>query len=172
MIYSLGERKIQINGSNYFIAENAAVIGSVILENNTSIWFNTVIRADHATITIGENSNVQDSSVLHTDDDIDLTIGKGVTVGHSCVLHGCTIGDNCLIGINSVILNNAVIGSNCIIGANALITEGKKIPDNSLVMGSPGKIMRNVDAKQLNEIEDAARHYVENIKRYKSSLCK
>ena len=128
MIYSLGESKVDIRGEDYFVADNATVIGLVALENNVSIWFNAVIRGDNALITIGENSNIQDGAILHNDPGVPLTIGKNVTVGHKVMLHGCTIGDNSLIGINSVILNGAKIGKNCLIGANSLIPEGKDIP--------------------------------------------
>ncbi|MDH5738597.1 MAG: gamma carbonic anhydrase family protein, partial [Gammaproteobacteria bacterium] len=128
MIYQLGNRRPEMKG-DFFIADNAMVIGSVVLENNASVWFNAVIRGDNECITIGENSNVQDGSVLHTDPGVPLIIGKGVTVGHKVMLHGCHIGDNSLIGINAVVLNGARIGKNCLIGANSLIPEGKEIPD-------------------------------------------
>ena len=142
MIYSLDERTVELRG-DHFVAPNATVIGSVVLENEASVWFNAVVRGDNDLITIGENSNVQDASVLHTDAGIKLTIGKDCTIGHMVMLHGCTIGDCSLIGIKSVILNNTVIGKNCIIGANTLLTEGKTIPDGSLVMGSPGRVVRS-----------------------------
>jgi len=167
MIYRLGDKQVEIRGDDYFIAHNATVIGSVILENNASVWFNCVIRGDNDPITIGENSNVQDGSVLHTDAGIPLLIGKNVTIGHKVMLHGCEIGDNSLIGINAVILNRAKIGKNCIIGANALIPEGKVIPDNSLVMGSPGKVVKELSEQQVAMLQMSALHYVENFKRYK-----
>lgn len=170
MIYQLGERKVEIAGDDYFVADNATVIGSVKLENNANVWFNVVIRGDNELITIGENTNIQDGSVLHTDPGIELTIGKNVTVGHKAMVHGCKIGENTLIGINSVILNNAVIGKNCIIGSNALIPEGKVIPDNSVVMGSPGKIVKETSAEWVGIITGMAMHYVENFKRYKKEL--
>ncbi|MBL4868290.1 MAG: gamma carbonic anhydrase family protein [Pseudomonadales bacterium] len=170
MIYRLGDRRVTLPGDDYFIADNATVIGSVVLEKNASIWFNVVIRGDTEIITIGENSNIQDGCVLHSDPGIRLTIGKNVTVGHKVMLHGCTIGDNSLVGINSVILNNAVIGKNCIIGANALITEGKVIPDNSMVMGSPGKVVKELGERQAIAIQMSAMHYVENGKRFKKEF--
>jgi carbonic anhydrase/acetyltransferase-like protein (isoleucine patch superfamily) len=170
VIYSLGERKVEIRGDDYFIAENATVIGLVALENNASVWFNAVIRGDHELITIGENSNVQDCSVLHTDPGFALTIGKNVTVGHKVMLHGCTIGDNSLIGINAVVLNGAKIGRHCLIGANSLIPEGKEIPDGSLVMGSPGKVVRELSAEQRKGLEMSAMNYVNNFKRFKREL--
>lgn len=169
MIYSLGERTPEFRG-DYWVADNAAVIGSVILENQASVWFGATIRGDNDLITVGENSNIQDGSVLHTDGGIPLTIGKNVTVGHQVMLHGCTIGDGSLIGINSVILNGAKIGEGCLIGANALIPEGKEIPPGSLVMGSPGKIVRELTPEQQKGLEMSALHYVENYKRYKQSL--
>ena len=170
MIYTLDDRRVEFRGPDYFIADNATVIGSVILENDVSIWFNVVIRGDNDPITIGEGTNIQDGSVLHTDHGFPMTIGKHVTIGHKVMLHGCTIGDNSLIGINAVVLNGAKIGSNCIIGANALIPEGKVIPDNSMVFGSPGKVVREVDAAKLGLIRMSALHYVENFKRYKAHL--
>ena len=170
MIYSLGDRKVEIKGDDYWVADNATVIGSVVLENNASVWFNVVIRGDNDVITIGENSNIQDGSVLHTDPGVKLTVGKNVTVGHKVMLHGCTIGDNSLIGINSVILNGAKIGKNCLIGANSLIPEGKEIPDGSLVMGSPGKVVRELSAEQQKGLEMSAMSYVNNFKRFKKDL--
>lgn len=170
MIFCLGERRPEFPGEDYWVADNATVIGSVILENNVSVWFNAVIRGDNEAITIGENSNVQDGAVLHTEDGFPLTIGNNVTIGHQAMLHGCDIGDNSLIGINSVILDGAKIGKNCLIGANSLITEGKEIPDGSLVMGSPGKVVRQLTPDQVSGLELSAQHYVENFKRYKASL--
>ncbi|MFP6805711.1 MAG: gamma carbonic anhydrase family protein [Pseudomonadales bacterium] len=170
MIYSLGDRQPEFRGDDYWVADNATVIGSVIMENNASVWFNTVVRGDNDVITIGENSNVQDGSVLHTDGGIPLIIGKNVTIGHQVMLHGCVIGENSLIGINTVILNGAKIGKNCLIGANSLIPEGKEIPDGSLVMGSPGKVVKQLSAQQMAGLEMSAMHYVENFKRYKAQL--
>lgn len=170
MIYSLGERKVAMHGSDWFIAENATVIGSVILKQNASIWFNVVARGDNDVITIGENSNVQDGSVLHTDPGILLTIGAHVTVGHLAMLHGCIIGDNSLIGIKSLIMNRAVIGKNCLIGANSLIPEGKVIPDGSLVMGSPGKVVRMLNEQEIAAIHATAQRYVQNFKRFQREL--
>ena len=169
MIYSLGDRKVQIRGE-CFVAPNATVIGSVVLEENASIWFNVVIRGDNDFLTIGENSNIQDGCILHTDAGIKLIIGKNVTVGHKVMLHGCTIGDNTLIGINSVILNNAAIGNNCLIGANTLITTGQEIPDGSVVMGAPGKIVRSIRDDEAARFKQSAAHYVENARRYLREL--
>ena len=170
MIYSLGDRNVEIVGDDYFIADNAKVIGSVIIHNDVSIWFNAVIRGDNDPITIGEGTNIQDGAVIHTDEGIPLNIGKGVTVGHQAMLHGCAIGDNSLVGINAVILNQAKIGKNCIIGANCLITQGKEIPDNSMVLGSPGKIVREVTQEEIEELKHSAEHYVQNYKRFKKEL--
>lgn len=170
MIYSLGDRKVEIRGDDYWVAENATVLGSVVLLNNVSVWFNAVIRGDNDVITIGENSNIQDGSVLHTDPGVPLTIGSNVTVGHQVMLHGCTIGDGSLIGINSVILNGAKIGKGCLIGANALIPEGKEIPDGSLVMGSPGKVVRELSPEQQQGLLMSAQSYVNNFKRFKAEL--
>ena len=171
MIYSLGERKPEFRGDDYWIADNATIIGSVILQNNVSIWFNAVLRGDNEPVSIGENSNVQDGVVLHTDiDGTPVIIGEGVTVGHQAMLHGCEIGNNSLVGINAVILDAAKIGRNCLIGANTLITAGKEIPDGSLVMGSPGKVVRQLSKEEIDELEQSAIHYVENFKRYKAGL--
>ena len=143
MLYCLGERRVQCEGE-YFIAPGAVVIGSVVLKNNASVWFNAVLRGDNDVITVGENSNIQDGSVLHTDGGMPLVVGANVTVGHKVMLHGCTIGDGSLIGINAVVLNGAKIGKGCLIGANSLIPEGKEIPDFSLVMGSPPSKSRRI----------------------------
>lgn len=170
MIYTLGQRKVEFHGEDWFVAETATLIGSVVLNHNVSVWFGAVIRGDRDIITLGENSNVQDGAVLHTDPGIPLTVGRGVTIGHMVMLHGCTIGDNSLIGIKSLILNGAVIGKNCLIGANTLITEGKVIPDGSLVMGSPGRIVRELNDTEVAGINRSAASYVENFKRYKRDL--
>ncbi|MDH3692922.1 MAG: gamma carbonic anhydrase family protein [Gammaproteobacteria bacterium] len=169
MLYDLDDRKVKTH-SDSFVVENAIVIGSVTLERNASIWFNAIVRGDCDHITIGEGSNIQDGSVLHTDHGVRLTIGKYVTVGHMVMLHGCTIGDNSLIGIKSVILNHAVIGKNCLIGANTLITEGKEIPDRSLVLGSPGKIVRKLTQEEIRGLREPADHYIENARRYRTGL--
>ena len=154
----------------YWIAPNASVIGNVILKKNASIWFGAVVRGDNEAIVVGQSSNVQDNSVLHTDMGRPLTIGDNVTVGHKVMLHGCTIGEGSLIGIGSTILNGARIGCGCIIGAHSLITEDKEIPDHSLVMGSPGKVVRSLSAEQAAGIAAGAMHYVDNWKRYRAGL--
>ena len=170
-VYNLGGVAPELPGEDeYWIAPTAAVMGRVILKKNASVWFGATLRGDNAPIVIGENSNVQDGSVLHTDAGSPLTIGRDVTVGHMVMLHGCTIGDNSLVGIGSIILNGARIGRNCLIGANCLITEGKEIPDNSLVMGAPGKVVREVSEGQARVLTASAHHYVENWKRYRREL--
>ena len=166
MIYDLKKNVPEIS-SDSWVAPNAIIIGKVKLEKNSSIWFNAVLRGDIEKIVIGENSNIQDGSVLHTDLGYPLTVGKGVTVGHMVMLHGCEISNDTLIGIGSTILNKAKIGKNCIIGANTLVTENKVIPDNSLVLGSPGKVIRKVTDDEIKVICENAKHYVENSKRYK-----
>jgi carbonic anhydrase/acetyltransferase-like protein (isoleucine patch superfamily) len=170
-VYSLGGKTPSLpSEGDYWIAPNAAVMGNVVLKKNASIWFNVTVRGDNDPIEIGENTNIQDGSVLHTDVGKPLIIGKNVTVGHMVMLHGCTIGDNSLIGIGSIILNGAKIGRNCLIGANSLITEGKEIPDNSMVMGAPGKVVREVSEGQIQMLTGSALHYVENWKRYQKGL--
>ena len=154
----------------YWIAPSASVIGKVRLERFASVWFGAVIRGDNELITIGENSNVQDGAVMHTDPGLPLTIGKGCTIGHKAILHGCTIGDNTLIGMGAVILNRARIGRNCLIGANALITEGKEIPDNSLVMGQPGKIAGELNEEAIARLAKSAENYVRNWQRFAGGL--
>lgn len=146
-----------------WIAENATVIGQVELGSKVSIWFGAVIRGDNSLIKIGDYSNVQENAVIHTDAGIDVNIGEYVTIGHQATLHGCTIGDNSLIGINAVVLNHAVIGKNCIIGANALVPEGKVIPDNSLVVGSPAKVIRTLDQQAEVKLKQSALHYAEHF---------
>ena len=169
MKYLLGKRRVECRGECY-IAPNATVIGSVVLEDRASVWFNAVVRGDNDLITIGERSNVQDAAVLHTDEGIQLTIGQDCTIGHMAMLHGCTIGQASLIGIKSVILNGARIGKNCIIGANSLITEGKEIPDRSLVIGSPGSVIRQVTEEEVKFLLWNAMHYVEKLKQYQQAL--
>jgi carbonic anhydrase/acetyltransferase-like protein (isoleucine patch superfamily) len=170
MFYSLGQRKPEKDGDGQFVAHNATVIGSVKLMERSSIWFNVVIRGDNELITIGPESNIQDGSVLHTDPGIPLTIGRGVTVGHKAMLHGCQIGDYSLIGINAVVLNGAKIGKHCLIGANTLIPEGMEIPDGSMVIGSPGKVRRELNDSQKKILEFSAAHYVKNAERYLADL--
>lgn len=169
MKYRLAQSRVDAHPTSW-IAPTAAVIGKVRLDAGASVWFNAVLRGDNELIHIGENSNVQDGTVMHTDMGSPLTLGKGVTVGHNAMLHGCTVGDHSLIGIGAVVLNDAVIGKHCIIGANALITEGKHIPDGSMVMGSPGKVVRELTAEQKRGLEANAGNYVHNAQRYAQQL--
>ncbi|TFW15331.1 gamma carbonic anhydrase family protein [Brevundimonas intermedia] len=170
-IYALGDSKPQLPPlGEYWVAPSASVIGNVILHANASVWFGAVLRGDNDPITVGPDSNIQDGSVLHTDMGSPLTLGRGVTVGHKAMLHGCEVGDYSLIGIGAVVLNGVKIGKNCIIGANALITEGKVIPDNSLVMGQPGKVVRERDPAHIAVLQMSAEHYVQNWKRFAEEL--
>lgn len=153
-----------------WVADTAQVIGNVVLGENASVWFGTVVRGDTEAITIGAGTNIQDASVLHADFGQPLVVGERVTVGHQVMLHGCTIGDETLIGIGAIVLNGARIGKNCIIGANALIPEGKEIPDGCLVVGSPGKVVRELTEPQKKMLEASAAHYVHNAKRYARDL--
>lgn len=164
-IYALGDRTPRF-GEGCWVADNATVIGRVEIGSNVSIWYNVVIRGDNDPIQIGDGTNIQDGSILHNDDGVPLVIGSHVTVGHMAMLHGCTIGDGTLIGINAVVLNHAVIGKNCIIGANALIPEGKVIPDRSLVVGSPGRIIRELTDEDIEGIRKNAANYVANARMY------
>ncbi len=170
MKYSLEDRHVEMRGREHFVADNAMLIGSVVLEDRSSVWFNAVLRADNDIIHIGAGANIQDGSVLHTDAGYPLTVGCNVTVGHMVMLHGCTIGDNSLIGIHSVILNGAKVGKNCLIGAYTLITEGKEIPDNSLVIGRPGRVIRAINRNEEKMLHYSADLYVQNMRRYRSSL--
>lgn len=170
-LYALGDSIPQTPGEGeYWVAPDAQVMGRVVLHRNASVWYGAVVRGDNDPITIGEGSNVQDLSVLHTDEGVPLTIGKGVTIGHRAMLHGCTVGDYSLIGIGATVLNGAKIGRNCIIGAHALITEGKEIPDNSLVVGAPARIIRTLDDDTAVMLKASADHYVENWKRHATQL--
>jgi carbonic anhydrase/acetyltransferase-like protein (isoleucine patch superfamily) len=170
MLYTLGERRVELRGAHHFIAHNATVIGAVVLEDESSIWFDAVVRGDNDPITIGARSNIQDGSILHTDEGVPLVIGPSVTVGHQATLHGCTIGAGTLVGIKAVVLNRAKIGRECLIGANALVPEGKSIPDRSLVIGSPGKVVRTLTDEEVAALWGSADHYVENARRYLANL--
>lgn len=164
-LYTIGNRQPQL-ATSAWLAPNATVIGDVRLAENVSVWWNAVLRADNDVIEIGANTNIQDGSILHTDAGIPLTLGCDVTVGHLAMLHGCSVGDGSLIGIGSIILNRSVIGRHCLIGAGALIPEGKVIPDRALVMGSPGKIVRELTDEEIERLWHSARNYVGNASRY------
>ena len=169
-IFALGERKVQLVGENHYIAHDATLVGDITLENNVSVWFQVVIRAENDRIHIGEGCNIQDGSVLHVDPGFPLTLGRMVSIGHKAMLHGCIIGDGSLIGINSVVMNGARIGKGSLIGANTLITEGKEIPDGVLVLGSPGKIVRSLTQEDKDYLLGIARGYVERSKVYQQNL--
>lgn len=170
MIFSLDDLQVNRIGDDQFIAHNATVIGAVTLREQVSIWFNVVIRGDAEKISIGARSNIQDASVLHADPGFPLEIGEDVTVGHKAMLHGCSIGDGSLIGINAVVLNGAKIGKGCLIGANALVTEGTEIPDGSMVLGSPAKIKRALSDDEQAALRLSAAHYVANGQRFRAQL--
>ena len=170
MIYTLGDRAPVFEGSGHFVADNATIIGSVKLRDRASVWFNVVLRGDNDWLVIGAHSNIQDGSVLHTDPGLELVVGDDVTVGHKAMLHGCSIGDNSLIGIGSTVLNGARIGRDCIVGAHALVTEGKEFPDGSLILGAPAKVARQLSAEEIAFIGTSAHHYVVNAARYLSDL--
>lgn len=167
--YRLGESRVEAHPQSW-VAPNATLVGKIRLDAGANVWFGAVLRGDNELVHVGENSNVQDGSVMHTDMGYPLTLGTGVTVGHNAMLHGCTVGDYSLIGINAVILNGAKIGKYCIIGANTLIAEGKEIPDGSLVVGSPGKVIRELTEQQRKMLEASAAHYVHNAQRYARDL--
>jgi carbonic anhydrase/acetyltransferase-like protein (isoleucine patch superfamily) len=170
MKYQLADQKMTTDGTDHWIAPSADLIGRVNLANDVSIWWQAVLRADNEPITIGERTNIQDGCVIHTDPGYPVNIGKNVSVGHMCMLHGCEIGDGSLIGIGSIVLNGAKIGNNCLIGANSLIVEGKEIPDNSLVMGSPGKVVKDVSEEQIETLLRNADGYVKRWRRYRDEL--
>ncbi|MEP6269800.1 MAG: gamma carbonic anhydrase family protein [Paracoccaceae bacterium] len=168
-IYALGEHIPNI-GADTWVAPDANLIGQVVLEEGASVWFGTTIRADHEEIRVGQGSNVQENCVFHIDAGYPLHIGKNCTIGHKVMLHGCTIGNNSLVGMGATILNGAKIGKNCLIGAGALITENKVIPDNSLVMGVPGKVVRALDDAARSKLTASALHYQNNMRRFRDEL--
>jgi carbonic anhydrase/acetyltransferase-like protein (isoleucine patch superfamily) len=168
-VYALGDHVPSIHPQTW-IAANASVIGQVRLEKNVSIWWNCTLRGDTDLLVVGENTNIQDGSVLHTDPGLRLIIGRDVTIGHRAIIHGCVIGDGCLIGMGSTLLNRSAIGKHCLIGANTLIPEGKSIPDRSLVVGAPGRIVRQLTDEEINRIADGSRQYVETWQYYQQAL--
>jgi carbonic anhydrase/acetyltransferase-like protein (isoleucine patch superfamily) len=168
-VYSLGERRPSVHTS-CFIADSASVIGSVELAAEVSVWFGAVLRGDVERITLGRGSNVQDGAVLHADEGKPLVVGEFVTIGHQAMLHGCTIGDGALVGIQAVVLNGAVIGRNCLVGAGAIVTENKVFPDNSLILGAPAKVVRTFTDEEAAKMRDGAKHYVQNGARFKTDL--
>lgn len=170
MRYALGDDRIETDGDDFWIAPTAVVIGKVKLAKKASVWWHSVLRGDNDPITIGEGTNIQDGCVLHTDPGFPLMIGKHVTVGHMAMLHGCTIGDGALIGINAVVLNGARVGRNCLIGAKALVTEGMEIPDNSLAVGAPAKVIREVTPDNIARMQEGVESYIERSKIYRDQL--
>jgi len=170
-LYQFEQNTPSVDASAY-VADSADVIGNVRIEANASVWFNATIRGDNDRITIGANSNVQDGAMLHADPGYPLTLGSNVTIGHQVMLHGCTVEDGTLIGIQAVVLNGAVIGKNCLVGAGALVTEGKRFPDNSLILGSPAKVVRTLSPEDIARMQGAVKNYVDKIPLYKTSLKK
>ena len=169
-IYSLDGKQTTLPANFHYVADSAQVIGNVILEEGAGIWFGAVLRGDNESITVGKGSNIQENCVLHTDIGFPLLIGEGCTIGHAAILHGCTIGNNSLVGMGATVLNGAKIGANCLIGAGALVTEGKEIPDNSLVLGSPAKVVKTLGEDVEAMLKLSASHYVENAKRFAKGL--
>lgn len=170
-IYQLDEHTPQVHPTA-FVADSAQVVGRVTLGEGSSVWFNTVIRADNEPMTIGAGSNIQDGSVLHSDTGFPLSVGERVTVGHQVVLHGCTVGDESLIGIGAVVLNGAKIGKHCLVGAGSLVTEGKEFPDGSMILGSPAKVVRQLTPEQIDGLHRSAQHYIANAQRFQAGLKK
>lgn len=170
MLYKLGELSPTLEGEGHFVAPNAAVIGQVTLRSNSSVWFSCVLRGDVEAIEVGAGSNIQDGTVIHADPGFPAVIGENVTVGHNAMIHGCTIGDGSLVGINAVVLNGARIGKNCLIGANALVTEGMEVPNGSMVLGSPGVIKKTLSAEQQAMLSLNAEHYSANAVRFQKEL--
>jgi carbonic anhydrase/acetyltransferase-like protein (isoleucine patch superfamily) len=169
-VYDLGERRVEVRGPDVFIAPNAALIGSVIVGNDCSFWFGAVVRGDNDLVTIGDRTNIQDNCVVHPDPGIPVTIGSNVSVGHMAMVHGCTIGDGSLIGIGAVILNHAVIGKDSLVGAKTLIPERKVFPDGVLILGQPGKVVRELRPEEIETLRQSAESYVKKGRRYRSEF--
>jgi len=170
VLFKLQQRRVELLGEGHFVAPNATLIGSVVLHDRSSVWFNAVLRGDSEPIVIGEDSNVQDGTIMHTDPGMPVSVGRGVTIGHMAMLHGCEVGDNSLVGIKATVLNGARIGKYCLIGAGALITEDKQIPDYSMVLGSPGRVVRELDPERIEMLHEAAQIYVRKSRVYRESL--
>jgi len=170
-LYALNDAAPKVpDDGDFWVAPNAQVIGAVTLESGVGVWFGVVLRGDNEPITIGEGSNIQENTVAHTDLGYPVTIGKNCTIGHSAIIHGCTVGDNSLIGMGATVLTGAVIGKNCLIGAGALVTEGKVIPDGSLVVGMPAKVIRSLDVDAIEGLKQSALHYQDNMRRFRDGL--
>ena len=170
-LYSIDHHQPAVHPTAW-VADSAQVIGRVVLNADTSVWFGAVLRGDSDVLTIGRGTNIQDGSVLHADAGVPLTLGEGVTVGHQVMLHGCTVGDGSLIGIQAVVLNGAKIGRHCLVGAGALVTAGKEFPDGSMIIGSPAKLLRPLTDDEIAGLKRSAEHYVENARRYRAGLRK
>ena len=168
-IYALGKDAPQLHDDTW-VAPDANLIGKVVMEEGSSVWFGCTIRADHEEIRVGQGSNVQEDCVMHVDAGYPLTIGKDCTIGHKVMLHGCTIGDGTLVGMGATVLNGAKIGRNCLIGAGALVTENKEIPDNSLVMGAPGKVVRQISEEHATRMREGALHYQDNMRKFREDM--
>jgi carbonic anhydrase/acetyltransferase-like protein (isoleucine patch superfamily) len=170
-LYALGDKSPTLpEADRFWIAPDAHVIGNVIVGEDVGIWFGAVLRGDNEAITLGAGTNVQEGTMIHTDMGFPATIGKGCTIGHHAIIHGCTIGDNSLIGMGATVLNGAKIGNNCLVGANALVTEGKEFPDNSLIVGSPARVMRTLDDKAIESLRKSASNYIANWQRFARDL--
>ncbi len=169
-LFSIGEKRVKLAGEGHYIAYDATLVGDITLHSDVNIWFKVVIRAENDSVTLGAGTNVQEGCVLHVDPGFPLLIGKNVTVGHRAVLHGCTIGDGALIGINAVVLNGAKVGAGTLIGAGALVPEGKEIPPGVLVVGSPGRVLRELRPEEKDLLRSASRIYVERSKFYAASM--
>ncbi|MBB4008008.1 gamma carbonic anhydrase family protein [Allorhizobium taibaishanense] len=170
-LYALGDLKPHLpNSDRYWVAPDASVIGAVIIGEDVGIWFGAVLRGDNEPITLGAGTNVQEGTIIHTDMGFPTTVGEGCTIGHRAILHGCTIGDNSLIGMGATVLNGAKIGKNCLVGANALVTEGKEFPDNSLIVGAPARAIRTLDDKAVEGLKASARNYIANWQRFARDL--
>jgi carbonic anhydrase/acetyltransferase-like protein (isoleucine patch superfamily) len=170
-IYSLDEQTPRL-AATAWVADSAQVIGNVTLADGASVWFGAVLRGDGERLSIGRDSSVQDGAVVHSDAGFPVTVGEGVTIGHQVMLHGCTVGDGSLVGIQAVVLNGAKIGRNCLVGAGALVTEGKEFPDGSMILGAPAKLVRRLTPEQIEGLHASAAHYVENGRRFKNGLKK
>ena len=169
-LYSIGDKRVELRGAHHYIAHDATLVGAITLEADANIWFKVVIRAENDVVRIGEATNVQDGSVLHVDPGFPLTLGKSVTIGHKVMLHGCTVGDGSLVGINSVVMNGARIGAHSLVGANTLIAEGKEIPEGVLVLGSPGKVVRELKQQEKDFLLTIAQGYIDRSRYYKENL--
>ena len=169
-LFAIGERRVELRGEHHFIAPGAHLVGSIVLEDNVNVWFNVAIRADNDKVHIGEGCNIQDGSVLHVDPGFPMRLARRVTIGHKVMLHGCTVGEGALVGINSVVMNGARIGAHSLIGANTLIAEGKEIPEGVLVLGSPGKIVRELKQQEKDYLLTIAQGYIDRSRFYKDNL--